>query len=302
VTQPSANRSIAVRSQASGAALLFLLAISVVSWYGSLSSTLKMALTSDAYTYILLIIPLSLALIFMRTREDGATDADRRWIGAILLGVALLLRAVTAWNVSHLSATNTLSLTMFAVVTWWIGSVIVSFGVQASRTFVFPLCFLLLAVPLPESALNWVTVSLQQQSAVGAELLFRAARVPVERDGVVLSIPGVDLEVARECSSLRSSALLIVITLFLANLFLRSWWRQALLVAIAIPLSVAKNALRIFIIAELGTRIDPSYFEGRLHRQGGIVFLGIAVLLMVGLLWAIRRNELRAVRTTSAES
>ena len=111
--------------------------------------------------------------------------------------------------------------------------------------------------------------------------------VPVAQDGIVLTIPGLEIEVARECSSIRSSLMLIVTTLVLAHLFLRSWWRKVVLVAAAIPLSVAKNGLRIFTIGELGTRVDPGFLNGKFHHNGGIVFFAISVMV----LWILRRTE-----------
>jgi exosortase/archaeosortase family protein len=106
-----------------------------------------------------------------------------------------------------------------------------------------------------------------------------------------LSIPNLDIEVARECSSIRSSFMLIVTTMVLAHLFLRSWGRKVILIAAAIPLAVVKNGLRIFVIAELGTRVDPEFLEGNLHRHGGIVFLAIAWVIVIGLVWILRRSE-----------
>jgi exosortase/archaeosortase family protein len=96
--------------------------------------------------------------------------------------------------------------------------------------------------------------------------------------------------------------LLIIITMVLAHLFLHSWWRKALLVAAAIPLSVAKNGLRIVTIGELGTRVDRGFLDGRLHHHGGIVFLGIAVGVMVALLWTVRRAEVHASMKPALES
>jgi len=214
-------------------------------------------------------------------------------LGAILLTAALLLRAVSAWSAWHLSSNDSLSLSVFALVLWWVGSVILCFGLQTFRSLLFPLCFLLLIVPFPEHGLSSITGFLQHQSAIAASILFRCARVPVTRDGIVLSIPGLDIEVARECSSIRSSMMLIVTTMVLAHLFLRSWWRKTLLIVITIPLSVAKNAVRIFTIAELGTRVDPGFLDGRLHRQGGIIFWSLAVGVVVLLLWGLTRSEFR---------
>ena len=289
---PSANLFASLRNRTKYIELLTLLAGSVFLWWRSLASTLDLALTSDAYTHILLILPLSGALIYQEFRADRITSEvkTRRWVGAILLSAALLWRALNIWP---WSSSNRLSLSMFALVIWWIGSGIICFGLESFRTLLFPVCFLFLVVPFPDKVLNWITEFLQHQSAVAAGILFRAAWVPLTRDGIILSIPGLDIEVARECSSIRSSMILIVITLVLAHLFLHSWWRQILLVVAAVPLSVAKNAVRIFTIAELGTRVDPSYLNGSLHHHGGIVFLTLALVVDVLLLWMLRKGELR---------
>ena len=111
------------------------------------------------------------------------------------------------------------------------------------------------------------------------------------QDGVLLQIPGLTVEVARECSSIRSSLMLVVTTMVVAQVLLRSPWRTALVIFVAIPLSVAKNGLRIFTIALLGTRVDPSFLTGRLHHQGGIIFFLIALAGIFLLLWIVRRGE-----------
>jgi len=266
---------------------------SIIIWWRPIAADFGLALSNDAYTHVLLILPLSIALIYFgnKTTSLPSTLEARGWLGPILLVAAFLFRCAAAWNFWHLSAGNNLSLSMFSLVIWWIGMVIHCFGLGGFRSLLFPLCFLLLIVPFPEPVLNWITGFLQYQSALAASVLFRLARVPVIRDGVVLSIPGLDIEVARECSSIRSSMMLLVTTLILAHLFLRSPWRKVLLVVLAIPLCVVKNAVRIFTIVELGTRVDAGFLEGKLHRNGGILFLGFALILIVVLLWGLRRGE-----------
>jgi exosortase len=112
-----------------------------------------------------------------------------------------------------------LSLGMFALVIWWIASVLFCFGARTFQSFLFPLCFFFLVVPIPEFALSWIVEFLQQQSAVAARIIFRAVGVPVTQNGIMLSIPGMDIEVARECSSIRSGLMLVVTTIVLAHFF-----------------------------------------------------------------------------------
>jgi exosortase len=146
-------------------------------------------------------------------------------------------------------------------------------------------------VPMPAIVLNPVIAGLQRGSVVAAELLFWLSGTTVSRQGLVLTIPGLELEVAPECSSIRSSLMLIVTAMVLAQIVLRSPWRKLLVIAVAIPLSVAKNGLRIFTIGWLGTRVDAGFLDGRLHHHGGIVFFAIALAGIFFLLWIVQRGE-----------
>ncbi len=274
----------------------FLCAVSIVFWWRPLVATFELALSNEAYTHILLIFPISLALIYMDSIQvdSNAPRSDRlasTRLGASLLAVALLAGGYERWRLGSATADVWLTVGMFALVSWWIGSVVVCFGSKTLWAFLFPLCFLFLAVPIPNLALGWIVEFLQQQSASASRIMFRAIGVPATQDGIMVYIPNLDIEVARECSSIRSSWMLVVSTMVLAHLFLRSWWRKGLLVALAIPLSVAKNGLRIVTIGELGTRVDPGYLTGNFHHHGGIVFLGVALVVIVALLWILRRTE-----------
>jgi exosortase len=277
--------------------LLFplLLLASFILWRHALAGTLSLALENEAYTHILLILPVSCALIYVK-RSAAARFEPCMAAGISVLAAAILITAGAKYAAS-LPGDIRLSLSMLALVTWWIGSVILCFGTQAFRSFLFPLCFLFLLVPLPMIVVNSMVEFLQRESALSARILFRLIGVPVTQDGVVLSIPGLDIEVAQECSSIRSSLMLVVTTMILAQLFLRSWWRQILLVAAAIPLSIAKNGLRIVVIGELGTRVDPGYLTGGFHHHGGVVFLSLGIAAIVALLLLFRRTELPPARS-----
>ena len=258
----------------------------LVGWRALLSA-LALALHNDEYTHLLLILPISASLIFSeRELLKPATEP------ALGLGWSLLIVAILVGGFSRTSLADVqLSLSMLAIVIWWVGSFILCFGSRVARLFLFPLCFLFWLVPIPTPLLERIIAIWQHGSAISASLMFSALGIPNTQDGVMLSIPGLNLEVAQECSSLRSSLMLIVTSMVLAQLFLQSFWRKTVLVLAAIPLSIAKNGVRIFTISMLGTRVDPGFLHGNLHRHGGIVFFLLALFAVVLLLWLLGRSE-----------
>jgi len=260
-----------------------------------LVATFNLAWRNDQYTHILLILPVSVALIYLEWPALKSISAPNLAAGTILLIVSIFVAGVLKWALVELPSDVRISIGMLVVVLWWIGAFILCFGTRVSRSLIFPLCVLFWLVPFPEAMLNAVVTFLQRESVAAADVLFNVAGVPVARDGFLLSIPGLTVQVAEECSSIRSSLMLLVTTMVLAQLSLRSPWRKAVVIALAVPLSVAKNALRIFTIAMLGTRVDPGFLTGRLHHQGGIVFFLISLVGVFILLWILRRTEHQAL-------
>jgi exosortase len=267
--------------------------ISLAIWWRPLATAFALALEDDQFTHILLILPISAGLILLDWKSLHPGTHRSTTFSSVALVTAVWVAAMFRRDVSILSPDLQLSLNMLALVAWWIAAFDLSFGDQLFRQAIFPLCFLLWMVPLPDFLLNPIVTLLQQGSAAAAHFLFAAAGVPVAQRGILIHIPGLTVEVARECSSIRSSSLLVVTGMVLSYVLLRSPWRRTLVVLVAIPLSIAKNGLRIFAIAMLATRVDRSFLTGRLHRQGGIIFFLIALAAIFLLLSMLRRGENR---------
>ncbi len=261
----------------------------VIGWH-PLLSTFALALRADEYTHLLLIVPISASLIFAERPLLKPASEPAVGIGSALLVIAILIGGYSRW-MAGLQSDIQLFVSMLAIVIWWIGSFVLCFGSRIARLFLFPLCFLFWLAPIPTLALDKIVAIWQHGSAFSASLLFSALGVPVTQDGILLSIPGLSLEVAQECSSLRSSLMLVVTSMVMAHLFLRSFWRKTAVVLVAIPLSIAKNGVRIFTISMLGTRVDPGFLHGNLHHNGGILFFLLALFAVLLLMWLLNRGE-----------
>lgn len=270
--------------------LVFAAGTLLIAWH-PLFQTLALSWRNDEYTHILLILPISVALILLERRSVWALSDWSFRMGTALITAAAAIACSTALLTNPLAPDVRLALDMFALVLSWIGAFVLCFGTRASRAVLFPLLFLFGLVPLPDVALNSIIALLQYGSAWSAHALFAAFGVPVVQRSVLLTIPNLTIQIAPECSSIRSSSMLFITTLVLVHVLLRSPWQKALVIFLAIPLSVAKNGLRIFVIAMLGTRVDPDYLTGRLHRQGGILFFLIALLVVFAAIGLCRRGD-----------
>jgi exosortase len=280
-------------------------AISLLIWWTPLVSTFALAWRDSQHTHILLILPVSIALMYMDWESPRASGSASS-VGFVFLIAAAVTKVVATLHIFPLLPDERLSVNMLALVVWWIGAFTLSFGGRALRRALFPLCFLFWIVPIPQFLLDAIVRLLQEGSVTSARLLFALAGVPSAQDATQITIPGLTVEVAAECSSIRSSLMLVVTTMVLAQILLRSTWRKILVIAVAIPLSVAKNGLRIFVLAMLTTRVDPSFIRGRLHHQGGIIYFLIALVGIGMLIWIARRGEAKPARAlamaTSADT
>jgi exosortase len=280
-----------------GVVLASLLMISGLIFLPALAGLFRAAYQNDEYTHILLVLPVSLCLIYLEGRNISVTAQY-----APRLGLVLLFASATIWfagkiHLLSLGENGWLSVRVLALVVLWIGCIIGCYGLQVYRALLFPISFLLLLTPPPAALLDRAVVFLQQASTDATYAVFKLSGTPVMKDGFVLSLPMLQIEVAQQCSGIRSSEMLFITGLVLAHLFLRTFWSKMVFVVFIVPMAIAKNAVRIFTLAMLGMHVNPDFFEGRLHHEGGGVFFALALGVLLLLLWVLQKAEGGASRT-----
>jgi exosortase len=210
-------------------------------------------------------------------------------IAFVAAGLALL-----AWTIvrgSDWSGVNRLGAFVLCFLLLWFAGFCAFLGRSAFYAALFPNLFLLLMVPLPETVLRRMTYFLQEGSTDVATWLFDLVGVPVWREGFILHLPRLSIEVAEQCSGIRSTSALLILALLVCHLYLRRFWRQAVFMVICAFVAVLKNAIRIVTLTLLASYVDPSFLFGRLHRNGGVVFFLLGMVLLLPCFWFLYRTE-----------
>lgn|SRR5487761_139299 len=265
--------------------------LSLIVFSGPARSLVKLSVENDSYTHVILIPVISLLLIYMERRRIFADVHHCIGTGAIMLGAGILSFYLGRGGVFSLGRTGNLSLMTLSLFLVWVAGFVLFYGIKASRAAAFPLLFLLLMIPLPNFLLARIVLALQQGSAETLGAIYRIAGVPFLRQGFVFSLPGVNIEIARQCSGIRSSIALLITTLLAGHFFLRSAWKKASLCLFILPIVVLKNALRIASISLLSVYVNRGFLSGNLHHYGGIPFSIISVAMLIPFLWLLQRSE-----------
>ena len=165
-----------------------------------------------------------------------------------------------------------------------LAGVILTFrGWNQFRVLAFPLLTLLLAIPTPAIIFNQITFPLQLLASRIASDILPFLNVPVLREGNVIYLPAMPLEVAEACSGIRSLMSLGTLAIFYGYFLENSITRRVILALFSIPIAVAANALRI-----VGTGIcvqywDPDKALGFFHEFSGWVMFMVSLALLYGI-------------------
>jgi exosortase len=122
--------------------------------------------------------------------------------------------------------------------------------------------------------------------------MFGLIGMPFFRQGFDFALPGLTIQVAEECSGIRSSLALLISGLVMAHLFLRTAWGRTAFVLVIVPLAILKNAVRIVLLTWLAVHIDRSFITGSIaHQSGGIPIFFASLTMLGGFAWLVRRTE-----------
>jgi exosortase len=238
-------------------------------------------------------VPVVSAFFMYSEREQifvGASRWSKIGAGITLAGaVALALARLNPWD---WGSNSQISLLVLGFVLIWSGAFGVFFGQEAMRAAQFPLLFLWFAIPIPDALVTEFIILLQRGSADVVDVIFHLFHTPAARRGFEFALPGITIRVAEECSGIRSTVALIMTSVIAGHIWLGSFWRTGLLTLATIPISIAKNAVRIAVLSWLAVYVDPRFLTGPIHHEyGGMLFFGVGLALMVLVLALLRRTR-----------
>ena len=289
-----------------GFAVLVLLGAAIYS--PSVHSLVMLAFRNETYSHVLIIPAVSLFLLWIERQKVFSKTGTELFPGAAVCVGGLVVYALAfairdrldspAFRNQDIS-NDFLTLCMLGAVAWVIGSFLVAYGRQAFKRARFALLFLVFAVPLPMFLLNAVIAALQFASAEASDVVFKLTSVAYHRHGLVFEFPNVSVQVAEQCSGIRSSLSLFILSIITGHLFLGTFSRRLILALAIFPIAMVKNAFRIVTITLLANYVDMRFLTNHwIHSSGGILFFAVALVLFIPLVWALRRTEARLGRRT----
>ncbi len=229
------------------------------------------------YRYGVLVFPI-VGYLLWRSRAVLA-DVELR---PCAWGVAALAVLVLSWAVAR--AVGIQVVEQLCAVLLIPAAVVTFLGAKIARRILFPLVFLVAAVPVGEALVPF----LMRATADVSVALVRVVGMPVFREGQFITLPGGRFEVADVCAGLHYLTSGTLIALLFAYFSYRSNLKRALFVAVAAATMVVGNGVRAFIVMLVASASDMRLLGGRDHVFFGWLLFGLIVfaLLTVGLRFA----------------
>jgi len=192
-----------------------------------------------------------------------------------LWGVAAVAALVLVWIMSRLVGVQALE--HFSVLALLPASVYAVAGREYVGKLLFPLLFLLCAVPIGDS----LVPPMMAITADVSSFLLRVSGIPVLRDGQNMTLPGGSFVIAEVCSGVRYLMSGLILSLLFAHLTYRDNRKRIAFISIAAVLLVLANGLRAYLVMAIASASEMRYLGGADHIYFGWVLFGIVIMSII---------------------
>ncbi len=224
------------------------------------------------------LVPLLSAYLIWRKRDELAKVPSR----PSFWGMFVVLASLGVLFLGSLGAE--LFLSRSSLVGVICGLIIYFRGWAMLRAVAFPIGFLMFAIPLPALIYNEIVFPLQFIASAFATRTLEILNIfPVMREGNVLVMPGLRLEVVEACSGIRSLMSLLALAAGYGYLAERSNIVRWFLFLAMVPLAIVSNGTRVMITALMAHYIGPEAAQGFMHEFSGWVIFVVATILFLAL-------------------
>ncbi|MBT5047938.1 MAG: exosortase A [Rhodospirillaceae bacterium] len=229
---------------------------------------------SDTFNHGFLIFPICGYLIWLKREALANLTPEPSWWGAGVIAVAGF-----GWLLGYVGSVAIVQ--HFTLVLLVQGLFLAIFGMAAARLLVFPLAYMFFAVPFG----LFLIPPLQDLTAEFVVKGLRMIDIPVFLDGIFISIPTGNFEVAEACSGVRFLIATMALGTLFAHLTYQSRLRQAGFVALSFVVPIIANGFRAFGIVLVAYLSNNEIAVGVDHIVYGWVFFAIitVILLLIGM-------------------
>jgi exosortase len=245
----------------------------------------------------MLLMPLIIGWLVYTERGEIAKHCAFDFRAALFFAVSAVLIGTASLRSYSVYPDVNSALSILSFIFLLIAGFIAIFGRSSAKSVSFALAMLAFIVPLPEALLNRIIYSLQYGSAAVAGWIFDISGIPVLREGFFFRLPNLSIEVAQECSGIRSSIALLILALLVAHFSFAKLWKKAVFVIAGLGMMLVKNGVRIATLTILAEYVDPDFLFGKLHHRGGVVFFLLGLALLIPVYWLLRRGETVPLQT-----
>ena len=227
------------------------------------------------YSHGFLVAPLAVFFAWEKKRELTRAKIEGSWWGLVPLGLGAM-----ALSIGRLGVELTAMRTGFVLTL--IGLVLILFGKEIFWILSFPLFFLFLMVPLPQSLVNVVAFPLQLVAAGVAVDALHLLRIPALVEGNIIHLANAKLFVEEACSGLRSLMALLTLGVVFARFFKKSNVDRLILIASTIPIAILVNSVRVALTGILAHAYGEDAASGFIHEFQGLITFAVAFLVLLG--------------------
>lgn len=231
--------------------------------------------TSSTFTHCLFILPLVGWLIWQRRAELPALTPRPFTPGLLLVALGAL-----CWLLGEAAGVNFVR--QVGLVFMIQSSILTILGVQVTRGLLFPIFYLAFLVPFGEELI----APMQTITAKLCMIFLGWAGIPAHIEGVFISIPNGNFEVAEACSGVKFLVAMLAYATLAANVCFVSWTRRVLFMIVAVVVPIIANGFRAYSTIHISYVSGNSHFaESVDHIIYGWFFFGFVMVVVMGLSW-----------------
>jgi exosortase len=238
--------------------------------------------TDPQYSHGYLVPLLSVVFLVLRRDRLSAVRPTVSWVGLPLLAVGAGVSAT-----GGLLANDAL---MAAAILPTVGGLFGLFGGRPGLGWAWPaVLYLGFMVPLPYSLETALSVPLRSLATSGSTWLLQAVGRPAVAEGNVITLETGRVAVAEACSGLSMFLTFFALAVVVVAV-VRPPLVDAVVVLVTVPVtSVVVNVLRITANGVAVDLYGPERANEWFHDQAGWVMMPVAIALLFGQLWVLRR-------------